>query len=263
MKNCNFHSPLVHVVLGVVQPHPDLDGVALPDEVEDVLHDAPGAGAPGDQVSSDVFSDVMSCAALPRCAQHAAHSALAQTGQPWILSTFCSQSRHFSGRRRRISVLFVTCIKSKASLKRVNVDRSLWQSPQTRECQIGGVFVNIYPGRCHNPLSSHCSAIEPQLDWTLNTQSRADWCVGWLTDWRQRPQAASSCITRVGERCEVLLVARCARIRCHSHPGGVALMLESTGESSCAMRHLVVKMRIQKSIQCQTRRWCADHINIT
>ena len=180
MKNCNFHSPLVHVVLRVVQPHPDLDGVALPDEVEDVLHDAPGAGAPGDQVSSDVFSDVMSCAALPRCAQHAAHSALAQTGQPWILSTFCSQSRHFSGRRRLISVLFVTCIKSKASLKRVYVDRSLWQSPQTSECQIGGVFVNIYPGRCHNPLSSHCSAIEPQLDWTLNTQSRL---MCGLTDW--------------------------------------------------------------------------------
>ena len=80
MKNCNLHSPLVHVVLRVVQPHPDLDGIALPDEVEDVLHVAPEAGAPGDQVSSDVFSDVMSCAALPRCAQHSAHSA--QTGQP-------------------------------------------------------------------------------------------------------------------------------------------------------------------------------------
>ena len=59
MKNGNLHSPLVHVVLRVVQPHPDLDGVALPDEVEDVLHDAPEAGA-GDQVSSDVFPDVMS-----------------------------------------------------------------------------------------------------------------------------------------------------------------------------------------------------------
>lgn len=32
------HSPLVHVVLGVVEPHPDLDGVALADPVEDVLH---------------------------------------------------------------------------------------------------------------------------------------------------------------------------------------------------------------------------------
>ena len=74
MKNGNLHSPLVHVVLRVVQPHPDLDGVALPDEVEYVLHDAPEAGALGDQVSSDVFSDVMSCAALPRCAQHSAHS---------------------------------------------------------------------------------------------------------------------------------------------------------------------------------------------
>ena len=31
-------SPLVHVVLGVVQPHPDLDGVALADPVENVLH---------------------------------------------------------------------------------------------------------------------------------------------------------------------------------------------------------------------------------
>ena len=30
--------PLVHVVLGVVQPHPDLHDVPLPDEVEDVLH---------------------------------------------------------------------------------------------------------------------------------------------------------------------------------------------------------------------------------
>ena len=74
MNNGNLHSPLVHVVLCVVQPHPDLDGVALPDEVEYVLHDAPEAGALGDQVSSDVFSDVMSCAALPRCAQHSAHS---------------------------------------------------------------------------------------------------------------------------------------------------------------------------------------------
>ena len=32
------HSPLVHVVLGVVQPHPDLHHVALAYEVEDVLH---------------------------------------------------------------------------------------------------------------------------------------------------------------------------------------------------------------------------------
>ena len=31
-------SPLVHVVLGVVQPHAHLHGVTLPDEVEDVLH---------------------------------------------------------------------------------------------------------------------------------------------------------------------------------------------------------------------------------
>ena len=65
-----FHSPLVHVVLRVVQPHPDLHGVALPDEVEDVLH--------GDQVSGDVFYDVMLGPALPRCAQHSS----AQTGQP-------------------------------------------------------------------------------------------------------------------------------------------------------------------------------------
>ena len=31
-------SPLVHVVFCVVQPHPDLDGVPLPDPVEDVFH---------------------------------------------------------------------------------------------------------------------------------------------------------------------------------------------------------------------------------
>ena len=36
---CNdCDSPLVHVVLGVVQPHAHLHGVTLPDEVEDVLH---------------------------------------------------------------------------------------------------------------------------------------------------------------------------------------------------------------------------------
>ena len=70
LKNDDLHSPLVHVVLRVVQPHPSLHRIALPDEVEDVLH-----GVPGDQVSRDVFYDVMSCAALPRCAQHSAHSA--------------------------------------------------------------------------------------------------------------------------------------------------------------------------------------------
>ena len=32
------HSPLVHVMFRVVKPHPHLDGVALPDPVEDVLH---------------------------------------------------------------------------------------------------------------------------------------------------------------------------------------------------------------------------------
>ena len=31
-------SPLVHVMFCVVQPHPNLDGVALPDPVEDVFH---------------------------------------------------------------------------------------------------------------------------------------------------------------------------------------------------------------------------------
>ena len=31
-------SPLVHVMFCVVQPHPNLDGVALPDPMEDVLH---------------------------------------------------------------------------------------------------------------------------------------------------------------------------------------------------------------------------------
>ena len=71
MINSYFHSPLVHVVLRVVQPHPDLHGVALPDEVEDVLH-----GAAGDQVSGDVFYDVMSCVALPRCAQRSAQPKL-------------------------------------------------------------------------------------------------------------------------------------------------------------------------------------------
>ena len=32
------NSPLVHVMFRVVKPHPHLDGVALPDPVEDVLH---------------------------------------------------------------------------------------------------------------------------------------------------------------------------------------------------------------------------------
>ena len=32
------HSPLVHVMFSVVQPHPDLDGVTTPDPVVDVLH---------------------------------------------------------------------------------------------------------------------------------------------------------------------------------------------------------------------------------
>ena len=68
MINSYFRSPLVHVMLRVVQPHPDLHGVALPDEVEDVLH--------GDQVSGDVFYDVMSCVALPRCAQRSAQPKL-------------------------------------------------------------------------------------------------------------------------------------------------------------------------------------------
>ena len=70
--------PLVHVMLRVVQPHPDLDGVSLPDEVKDVLHDGPGSWALCDQVSGDVFYDVMLGPALPRCAQHSS----AQTGQP-------------------------------------------------------------------------------------------------------------------------------------------------------------------------------------
>ena len=33
-----LHSPLIHVMLGVVEPHANLDGVALPDPLEDVLH---------------------------------------------------------------------------------------------------------------------------------------------------------------------------------------------------------------------------------
>merc|ERR1719460_2090341 len=38
---CKPNSPLVHVMFRVVQPHPHLDGVALPDPVEDVLHLVP------------------------------------------------------------------------------------------------------------------------------------------------------------------------------------------------------------------------------
>ena len=34
----SWHSPLVHVMLGVVEPHPDFDGVPPPDPVVDVLH---------------------------------------------------------------------------------------------------------------------------------------------------------------------------------------------------------------------------------
>ena len=30
--------PLVHVMLGVVKPHPDFDGIAPPDPVIDVFH---------------------------------------------------------------------------------------------------------------------------------------------------------------------------------------------------------------------------------
>ena len=33
-----YDSPLVHVVLRVIQPHPDLDGIALPDPVKNILH---------------------------------------------------------------------------------------------------------------------------------------------------------------------------------------------------------------------------------
>ena len=29
--------PLVHVILGIIQPHPDLDGIALSDEMENIL----------------------------------------------------------------------------------------------------------------------------------------------------------------------------------------------------------------------------------
>ena len=43
LQDCPLYSPLVHVVLGVVQPHADLDGVALPDPLENVLHPAAAA----------------------------------------------------------------------------------------------------------------------------------------------------------------------------------------------------------------------------
>lgn len=45
LQDCPLHSPLVHVVLGVVQPHADLDRVALPDPLENVLHPAALAAA--------------------------------------------------------------------------------------------------------------------------------------------------------------------------------------------------------------------------
>ena len=107
MINNNLHSPLVHVVLRVVQPHPDLDGVALPDEVEDVLHDVPE----GDQVSGDVFPDVMSCAVLPRCAQHSA--------QPKLVSLEYSQlsaHNHVTSQAGGGASLFCLSLASRAIL---------------------------------------------------------------------------------------------------------------------------------------------------
>ena len=96
-----LHSPLVHVVLRVVQPHPDLHGVALPDEVEDVLH--------GDQVSRDVFYDVMSCVALPRCAQRSA--------QPKLVSLEYSQlsaHNHVTSQAAGGASLFCLSLASRA-----------------------------------------------------------------------------------------------------------------------------------------------------
>ena len=161
-------------MLRVVQPHPDLDGVSLPDEVEDVLHDGPGSWAVCDQVSGDVFYDVMLGPALPRCAQHSS----AQTGQPWILSTFCSQSRHCSG--RSISVLSVTRINSSQIMlwKCLNVTLTRWQSLEHSLLQIGVLFVNIYPGRlCHYPLSLFCYWAPTRLNskHTEQTDVWADW----------------------------------------------------------------------------------------
>ena len=115
----------------------------------------------------------------------------AQTGQPWILSTFCSQSRHFSGSRRRISVLFVTCIKSNGTLKCVNVDSSPWQPSQFSVSQMGGLFVNIYPGRCHSSsLSLFCYWAPTRLN-SKHTEQTDVWA-DWLTECRdpKRPVPA-------------------------------------------------------------------------
>ena len=91
-------------MLRVVQPHPDLHGIALPDEVEDVLH-----GAGGDQVSGDVFYDVMSCAALPRCAQRSA--------QPKLVSLEYSQlsaHNHVTSQAAGGASLFCLSLASRA-----------------------------------------------------------------------------------------------------------------------------------------------------
>ena len=59
-------SPLVHVVLGVVQPHAHLHGVTLPDEVEDVLH-----GEAALLPCAPLWSPVLPCAPLyPLSPQH-------------------------------------------------------------------------------------------------------------------------------------------------------------------------------------------------
>ena len=51
-KKCQVRFlPLIHVMLGVVEPHPDLDGIALPDPVEDVLH-----GDQGNVVGAESYS---------------------------------------------------------------------------------------------------------------------------------------------------------------------------------------------------------------
>ena len=99
-------SPLVHVVLGVVQPHAHLHGVTLPDEVEDVLHGeaavvpcispvSPLSGpAPG--VSQSLLGvGAPRCAAAQPCP--AATSPKLDSLDSARLSPLSSSSRHLCG----------------------------------------------------------------------------------------------------------------------------------------------------------------------
>ena len=77
--------PLVHVVLGVVQPHPDLHHVPLPDKVEDVLHVLCVGPSPSPSCTRRQARPGVS----PSHSQsQSAQVLLLKTGQPWIRSLY-------------------------------------------------------------------------------------------------------------------------------------------------------------------------------